>query len=313
MYQTMTTLKTAKLGFSFMAMLIVGGCDTTAPSDHVSELVVESFQAAGESLATVRLSRTAAVNTLYDFAALAVAGVEVNVQLLSSDGSIEQNFAYHMVPGERGVYVADDSDLVLPLRTYRLLVTDPASGTYLTAETLVPGGFSVARTTRDHVVYQSTEQFELEVTPSLYPGRQSYYIFSVEALDAHIPMLTPFYRAIITPNNDGDEDELRDYIIVESPIINEENYEVNPDETLTIRLPWVAVAFFGRNRVTVNAIDNNVYDFVRSQAVQQGGSTLSPGEIPNVIEHVDGGRGLFGSFARVTLDVFVDRPPLIGG
>lgn len=308
----MTTTRITASVAALMTMMIAGGCDTTAPSDHRPEFVVESYQVAGEPLAPIRLSRTAAVNATYDFNALAVAGADISVLLLATDGHIERPFAYHMVPGESGVYVADEPHIVLPLRTYRLVASDPASGTKLTAETIVPGDFTVARTARERVVYQSTEQFELDVTPSLYPGRQSYYIFSVEALDAHIPMLTPFYRAIITPNNDDDEDELKNYIVLESTIINEANYNENPDSTLTIRLPWFAVAFFGRNRVTASAIDDNVYDFVRSQSVQRGGSTLSPGEIPNVIEHVEGGRGLFGSLARVTLEVVIDRPPLAG-
>jgi hypothetical protein len=86
--------------------------------------------------------------------------------------------------------------------------------------------------------------------------------------------------------------------ITNSPIINEGNYDINQDGTLTIRLPWIAVAFFGENRLTASALDDNLYDFIRTQTVQQGGSTLSPGEIPNVIERIEGGTGVFGSFAR---------------
>ena len=56
-----------------------------------------------------------------------------------------------------------------------------------------------------------------------------------------------------------------------------------------------------------SAVDDNLFDFIRSQSVQQGGSTLAPGEIPNVLDHIEGGTGIFGSLARVSHETFV-RP-----
>jgi hypothetical protein len=55
-------------------------------------------------------------------------------------------------------------------------------------------------------------------------------------------------------------------------------------------------------------VDDNIFDFVRSHTVQQGGSTLSPGEIPNVLDRVEGGTGIFGSSAQITYETFVKRP-----
>ena len=114
--------------------------------------------------------------------------------------------------------------------------------------------------------------------------------------------MTPFYAEFV-----GEDEDLDDVLITESPPINEQNYDINDDGTLTIRLPWIAVAFYGPNRITASTVDDNLYDFLRSQQVQQGGSTFSPGEIPNVIAHVDGGTGVFGSLARVAADIQVER------
>jgi hypothetical protein len=50
-----------------------------------------------------------------------------------------------------------------------------------------------------------------------------------------------------------------------------------------------------------------MYDFIRSQTAQQGGGGFTPGSIPNVIETVEGGGGLFGSMASVRSEIFVDR------
>jgi hypothetical protein len=50
-----------------------------------------------------------------------------------------------------------------------------------------------------------------------------------------------------------------------------------------------------------------MYDFLRSQDVQTGGSTLSPGEIQNIRYNINGGIGIFGSMAADTNRVFIER------
>ena len=118
--------------------------------------------------------------------------------------------------------------------------------------------------------------------------------------------MTPFALAFFD-QQDG-ETTLEDLRVGGSPILNEDNYDPNPDGTLTIRLPWLAITFFGPNRLIANALDDNLYDFIRSQSVQQGGSTFSPGEIPNPLETVTGAHGVFGSYASLSFDLFVKRP-----
>ena len=58
----------------------------------------------------------------------------------------------------------------------------------------------------------------------------------------------------------------------------------------------------------LQAIAPNIFNYITSQVMQGGGSTLSPGEIPNVIDPIEGGTGLFGSYAKVTRTVFIRRP-----
>ncbi len=140
-------------------------------------------------------------------------------------------------------------------------------------------------------------------------------MFTLESLDPRIENLTPLYLdAIYEINADEafdpdslDAGELEDFFLNASPPINEGNYTINSDPTLTIALPWFAIAFYGPSRVYTSAIDNGIFDFMRYQQVQQGGSTLSPGEIPNVLDHIEGGRGVFGSMSRVSTVVNVVR------
>ncbi len=269
--------------------------------------VVESYQEVGQPLNRVRLSTAGDVNTLYSVDEVAVTGASVRIRLLDDAGTIEETWELRESPTERGVYQTSSNHLVLPLRRYRFEADLPGGAGSMSSETLTPGDFAIVRPGLDEVTYQRDPQFELGVTRSQYPSRQTVFIFSVEGLDAGFETLTAFYEDIIDPDTDTDEDELDEYRIVQSPPVNELNYEIESDGTLTVALPWLAVAFYGPNRISVSAIDDNLYDFLRSYGVQQGGSTLSPGEIPNAIDHVDGGIGVFGSFARVTAETVVLR------
>ncbi len=286
-------------------LLLVGtllsACDTNDFERHRPEIVVESYLIAGEELPLVRVSRSASSNITYDFTANAVTGATVTVSLLDENGAAEDVFFFQANDQEPGIYRPIQQPVILDSRTYRLEVDVPGVSENVVATTFVPGAFELIGVNADTLVYQGAEQFELNVTRSFYPGRQSILVFATESLSPSVDLLTPFYRDIIGDN----EDDALSLRVNESPIINEGNYVVNDDGTLTIKLPWLAVAFFGPNRLTANALDDNMYDFIRSQTIQQGGSTLSPGEIPNVIENVEGGTGIFGSISRSRFEVLI--------
>ena len=289
---------------AILVVLCLAGCDSNNFEGHRSEIVVESYLIAGEPVPKVRVSRSASARRTYDFTDNAVKGAEVIVTRLDASGVVEEVTRYEEIEEQPGLYWPMEENLVRAGSTYRLEV-DPIGLPLVTATTIVPGAFELIRASADTLIYQGSDQFELDVTRSEYPGRQSIFIFATEALSPTADLLTPFYRDIT-----GDsEDDLASLRITESPLINEGNYEINDDGTLTIKLPWIAVAFFGPNRLTANAIDDNMYDFLRSQFVQQGGSTLSPGEIPNVIEHIEGGTGVFGSLSRSIFEAFIIPPP----
>lgn len=290
--------------FAFLSLFGLAACDTLdGGSDFRPEVVVESYLAAGEMLAPVRLSRTAPVGATYDFTALAIRDAAVEVQRLGADGSVEKRYPYRARPNDAGVYFPERAEPVEPLRRYRLIATVPGEAEPVTATTLVPGRFALVGASADTIVYQSTEQLEFVVTRSQYPGRQSYYLLSTRALDAREATLTPFARSLYDSGV-----SLQDLSAGSSPILNEQNYPVNPDGTVTIRLPWLGVSFYGTNVFIANAIDDNLYDFLRSSGVQQGGSTFSPGEIPDVLDRVENGRGIFGSYARVEYTIVVLPP-----
>lgn len=283
-------------------LLLLSGCELYEQDEYEEYYVVESYLVVDAPLPQVRLSTNLPVDEEYSFAKAAVSDADVSIQLLDDAGNPSANYPYE--EQRNGVYTsADNETTIRGARRYRLSVRFQ-DGDTLRAETLVPGDFETQSVNRDTVTYQAEPQFKATTTQSAYPGRQSYYIFTVNAVDPIEENLTPLYADFVE-----DEDELSDFEVNSSGIINEGNYDLNSDQSITVSLPWLGVAFYGDNDVIINAIDDNMYDFLRSQSVQGGGAVLSPGEIQNIRYNIEGGIGVFGSMASDTNRVFVRKPP----
>lgn len=287
---------------------MLAGCDSVATFDRDDEVVVEGYLVANGGFGQVRLSRVQPVEDVYDVTSSAVRNATVQVRRLDAAGAVEDVVSYLEHPEQPGVYVAESGSVVLPLTTYELYVEISSTGERISSRTTVPGAYEIIDSGPDSIIYQGLQQAEVLVTRSLYPGRQAVFVFSVKSLEPSIENLTPFYRDVVDPDEDTDEDDLQDYLVNESPPLNEEGYDEISDNVLRIRVPWLGFAFYGRNLLRSNALDDNLYDFVRSQAVQQGGSTFAPGEIPNIIDRVDGGTGIFGSYSLIETEVYLQRP-----
>lgn len=275
------------------------GCDSTENVDEL-QYVVEGYLAANELLTPIYLSRSQPVNERFDFTAAIVDDASIRVEQLNSSGAVVESYPYTF-NASNNAYEPLASHVVVPETDYRVRID--VSGEVITSTTRIPGAFDLVSVNTNTVTYQGPVQYETTVSESAYPGRQSIYVFSIAADEVSLDNLVPLVAEFI----DGDESELPELRVVESPPLNEANFTDNMDGTYSVKLPWLAVAFFGENTVTVNAIDDNLYDFIRSNDIQQGGSTFAPGEIPNVIDRVDGGTGVFGSFARVSSVVQINR------
>lgn len=291
---------------TLLLAFLVAACDTTTPEPQ-AEVVVEAYFEAGASLGDVRLSRAVAVDQP-STAEMAVEGATVVVERVGAGGTVRETVTYEEI--RPGRYRPDAPAIVKPGGRYRLRVTR-SGGAPLTAETTVPGSLQLVEAQNERVVYQGPAQPSFTVAPSPVEGRQNVFIFTTTSqlsfdrlpTDELVEELTPFYRDAFDADED---DEISDLRVTSSPILNASNYQVHDDGTLGIDLPWIAVAFFGPNTVAISALDDNLFDLIRTQQAQQGG--LAPGEIPNVIDHVDGGTGIFGSYARAEAEVFIERP-----
>jgi hypothetical protein len=298
------------------------GCDTTATQPE-QQIVVEAYLRAEAPLPALRLTRTVGANDTYDPREAAVHEADVTVEKLAGDESVVETTSYVETDSIPGVYAPRPGSppIVEPGATYRLQVE--AGGDRVTATTTVPDSVELLSVENDTTFYQSDPNrppdlpgnegqtaFTIE-PPRAARERQNVYIFSVTSLldfeqtptDVLTDSLTRFYREAF----DADEDSIESLRTASSGLLNEANFERNADGTLRVELPWLGVAFFGPNEVAISIVDDNYYDFLRSQQAQQGG--FAPGEIPNVIERVEGGTGLFGSYAQAARPVLIRRPP----
>ena len=291
----------------FLVIPFLAGCDLVgSEKDFMEELVVESYQISGEPFQPIYLSRSAPVDQVYRFEERAVGDASVKVELLGAGYQVERTFSFSNSGETPGRYDAVEDHRVIPLRTYRLHITAPGFERDLTSVTVIPDTFRVVTANLDSVRYRGAEQFEVQVSLSSYPGRQNIYIIVSEALEPSRENLTPFAAGFL--GDDYEESDLRNLASGSSPVVNEGNYDLNPDGTLSIKLPWLGVSFFGANRFTINALDDNLVAFIRSQTVQQGGSTFAPGEIPNVLDPIRGGTGIFAGYATAQTSTYVLRP-----
>ncbi|WP_420456742.1 DUF4249 family protein [Rubrivirga sp.] len=322
---------TLRLTFVLALAVAVGGCDGFEDDDFTAQVVVSATLGAGEPLPPVALSESAPLLDVYDPDARAVGGATVTVTLLAADGSPERVYPYREVVAGR--YLADTDDAAMPGRTYRLDVR--AGDATLTAQTTVPPAISLVEPPAETTVYGTGQGPEVRITQTSTAARQSAFVTSTRALapvdfvevevdgetryrsvpeDGRFGLTSPYERFLGCDREpDGvtlvcDFDPSENAIVGTSPVINEASYIPLGDGTVLVQVPYLAFGFFGPVQISLVSLDPALEAFVESQLVQGGGSTLSPGEIPNVTSNVEGGLGVFGSFARVIAQTTLVEP-----
>lgn len=320
--------------FPLLALILLAavasGCDATDP-DADLQLVVSATLGAGEPLPTVTLSRVSPLLDVYDPASVAVSGARVSVTLLAADGSDEATYAY--AGAAPGAYEPVTAAAVLAGRRYRLDVT--AGAETLTAETLVPPALTLVEGPPAEVTYGEGQGPELRISRSTTAERKATFVASTRALapavfEEVVIDGETFYRSVPAPGTYlpvplvrrfldceaeaggtllcAEDPGREDFLVGTSPVINEASYIDLGDGTLLVQIPFLAFGYYGPYRVSLVSLDAALEAFVEAQFVQGGGSTLSPGEIPNLVTNVEGGLGVFGSFARVSVQTTITEP-----
>jgi len=286
--------------------LLLFGCESYNQDDYREYIVVEGYAVAGQSLPDIRLSTTAPADAEYSFEDNFIRNAIVLVTLLDENGDPEEVFEYAESTEEPGIYTAlIQSYQVEALRTYKLDIVFNDRDDLISATTTVPDQVDVVNEIPESVVYQSENQLEIVLAEPQQTSDQNIFVFNTISLEPAIDNLTPFYLSIIEDEEDVD---ISEYVRNSSGLINEGNFDPLPDGNILLRFPWIGVAFYGDNLVVTLSVDENLSDVIRSQDVQLGGSTLSPGEIPNLLYNIEGGIGVFGSFSADTVQTSFSRP-----
>lgn len=281
-----------------ITFFVIAGCESLNQDEYEEYFVIESYAIAGRPLPDITVKRTSDATEFYDDEALRVNNASIQLLSLDNNGNIVNQFDY-LLSENSGIYSAENSmALIQPGATYQFVVNVPEAGEQIRATTIVPDTFDIISNIPEQLTYQGQEQLEITITNTTPEFRQNVFVFSTIAQEPVEENLTPFYQATF---EDDDDVELNDFIINSSGLINEGSFDINPDNTITLRFPWLGVAFYGENVIVIDSVDENLFDLVRSQEVQLGGSTLSPGEIPNVLYNTEGAIGIFGSLASDTV------------
>tara|TARA_R100001143_G_scaffold63605_1_gene73787 strand:+ start:3035 stop:3973 length:939 start_codon:yes stop_codon:yes gene_type:complete len=283
--------------------LIISSCDIYNQEDYREIIVVEAYAVANNPLPEIHITTTSPVDVEYNRESVIVQNANVRVTLLDENGNDSDQFNYYFSLTNDS-YITTSPHKVIPSATYRLDIDFNDRPEIIQAFTTIPDEIQILNDIPDEVVYQSTDQIEITVSAPKRTNFQNVFVFSTIAEDPTIENLTPFYRASF----DNENIDLQEVVINSSGLINEGNFEINSDQTITLRFPWIGVAFYGDSKIVINNVDKNLADLVRSQQVQLGGSTLSPGEIPNLIYNIEGGIGVFGSLSADTARTSFTRP-----
>lgn len=294
-----------KLFLFISFLLIIAACEQYDQDSYKEYVVVETYAVANDSLPDVFVRITGRTDQEYNASELVIDNADVQVVLLDESGSDEEVFGYIYNDISEKYIPQNTEHRMLPTRSYRLDVSFDDRSEVIQATTTIPDDFEVINELPVSIFYQAEDQLELILSPTEKTQPQNVFVFTAIALHPRLDNLTPFYLATL---NDDDEAELSDFEINSSGLINEESFEKNPDGTITLKYPWLGVAFYGETRIITHSVDKNLIDLVRSQQVQLGGSTLSPGEIPNLIYNVDDGIGVFGSLSTDTVSTIFLNP-----
>ncbi|HKL16430.1 MAG TPA: DUF4249 family protein [Balneolaceae bacterium] len=287
----------------FLFLILFYGCDIYEQDTYSELVVLEAYAIADRPLPDVRLSTTSPVTEEYIFADVAINDATIVVSRLNSDSEPVEDFSY--IRSRMGTYsAADQSVLVEAGGRYRIHVQFDSRDEELSAETVIPQQFEVLSDVENSYLYQSENQLEILLTATESNANQNVYVFNTITLEPNPENLTPFYANAV----DDTDTDIDEFFNNSSGLINEGNFEINDDRTILLRFPWIGVAFFGKNAVVINSVDSNLADLARSEELQLGGSTLPPGEIPNLIYNVEGGIGVFGSISSDTLITNFTRP-----
>ncbi len=297
-------------GFALLPIVLalVPACDTTRePGDLIAPglsdlLVLDAILIVDQPLPPLFVRQTIAADLPYSPAAAAV--TEATVEIDTPEGT----WIYTDDPDSAGRYVPEvGAPIVRAMTRYRLVVE--SDGRRASAETVTPEKVSI-----DEAMLLDEETLEV-LRPMVTfadadwegvfgaPENQVPYLSALPELRFD-PVDVPAYQVgILRLDQDSQPvidlsflDEESKEEIYEQTRFGAQSPPMNIDSG-RLKMPWFAIVFGGPHLVKLFAIDENWFDYIRSNGVDTdnrwGGLAGDAFERP--VFHIDGGIGLLGS------------------
>lgn len=274
------------------------------PEDGVP--VVDALLFVDAPLPPVYLRRTLPPGSRYTQDEAALSGAEV---ALSSG---DRRFIYTVDPDTAGRYLPPaDAPIVQPQTLYRLHVE--VDGQTIAAQTLTPRRLQLRQ-----AVLLDAQTLEMrrplktfaEVGQAVYSENRLVYRDGLVEMRFDTQEAVAFQLALINLEEDSPFIIEADFL-EEDDIADFDRYGASPPLDIAdgrARLPWFAVAFAGRHLFKVLAIDQNWFDYVRSNPEESGGFAaggLAGDNFERPVFNIEGGIGLFGSAAVDSVGFFI--------
>jgi hypothetical protein len=249
------------------------GCEeSTQSSDYSDQLVVSAFLMAEQPMDSVFISHTGTLFEYYSPGKYAITNAVVKITMVDSVHPSASHTVTLLHDGNHpGRYYS--SEKVLPLRTYLLSVEAPGYPV-VTGKTSVPDTFSIIN------------RSEFPDTISFNPAAPAHTLFW-NASNNYVD-----YIGAIASMDTAAQDIPSDFRRADDPKPDKTALFIfNSPHTTSVSIIWLAFNYYGRNYITMKAVDYNYYDYLR-QYIVSGGT-----ELRQMRYNISNGIGVFGSCA----------------
>ena len=274
-------------------------------------LVIDAILVVDQALPDLFLKQTIAPGALQTADALTVE----NAQLTMRVGEAE--YAYTPDPNSIGRYLPpENSPTVLPERIYTIEASTP-DGRTLRAETTTPQRVRVQEfllLDEESLEVDSELALFSELGEGVYGVQTNQITYREGLLEVRLKAsdVEAYQLAIFNLEEDSP-------LLIEANFLDEEDLDefdrsgASPPLAISdgnTRLPWFGIAFEGRHKFLIYALDKNWYDFVRTDPDSDGGGGggLIGEQFQRPVFNVDGGIGFFASAAVDSVGFTVNAP-----
>lgn len=287
----------------YLALPILLSCATDRTSgdlfgpSEAGTLVVDAVLIVGQPLPEIFLYETAALDQSFQREEIAIENAQISVK------SDIQRFNYRVDKDSTGRYLPIESPIITPNTFYSLEIEIP-DGRQLRASTTTPEQIRVNKllllNENDLSIQRELLLFsEIGSTPFNAPQNQINYRDGI--IEAVVdPINVPAYQLAIFNLETDSKLLLQANFLDEDDLAKIERSGASPPLSIRdgrARLPWFGVAYEGRHLFKIYAIEENWFDFIRTDpdGNRDNGGGLLGEQFQRPKFNIEGGIGIFAS------------------